>query len=88
MKQIFTTFLAAISIGCTDISLNVVEPTPAHLNLISVTPVVTVPGTWAHFLQHLPMKEGLVVDYRTIPVKDQSKHVTIVDYDIGTTDLQ
>ena len=45
-------------------------------------------GSWAHFLQHLPVKEGRVLDYTGTPVDDQDKQVGIIPYDVGKRDLQ
>jgi len=49
---------------------------------------VTKKGSWAYFLQHLPEKEGPVVDFTGRPVRFQQKHTTVIDYDIGNRDLQ
>src|SRR5687767_9714590 len=44
--------------------------------------------SWPWFLQHLPEKKGVVVDYRGRPVRDQYKAAAVIDYDIGAKDLQ
>lgn len=46
------------------------------------------PGTWQYFLQQLPTQEGEVVNYRVEPVANQAKATAIVNYDVGTKDLQ
>lgn len=53
-----------------------------------LTPVTFANGSWPHFLQHLPTVESAVVDYRGLPVQHQEKAAAIVNYDIGSKDLQ
>jgi len=45
-------------------------------------------GSWQSFLQNLPLKQGLVIDYRGEAVSPQTKAAAIIDYDIGRQDLQ
>jgi hypothetical protein len=45
-------------------------------------------GSWLYFLQHLPVREGLVLDYQGNPVADQAKAAMIVNYDVGNKNLQ
>ncbi len=47
-------------------------------------------GSWGHFLQNLRLKEvgSKILDYQGNPIKDQNKHIAIIDYSIGRKDLQ
>jgi hypothetical protein len=53
-----------------------------------LTHITYANGSWQHFLQNLPMTAGDVVTYRGETVGNQSKAAAIVNYDIGTKDLQ
>lgn len=44
--------------------------------------------SWQYFLQHLPVKKGIVVDYNGNAVANQLKQDGIVQYDVGKADLQ
>lgn len=44
--------------------------------------------SWVYFLQHLPIIDAPILDYRGDPVPYQQKHTTIINYDVGTKDLQ
>jgi hypothetical protein len=46
------------------------------------------PGSWQYFLQHLPVKEGAVLDYQGNPVPNQAKAAMIINYDVGNKNLQ
>lgn len=44
--------------------------------------------SWQYFLQHLPVTDGSVLNYKGKPIDHQSKSAGIINYDIGKRDLQ
>ncbi|MGZ8538888.1 MAG: DUF4846 domain-containing protein [Flavisolibacter sp.] len=48
----------------------------------------TTKGSWAKFLQNLPVVDSPVIDYKGKKVRNQYKHVGVIPFDIGSTDLQ
>lgn len=43
---------------------------------------------WSYFLQHLPEKQGPVLDYKGNPIAYQAKQTAAIDCDTGDKDLQ
>jgi len=51
--------------------------------------VATAPNSFAYFLQNVELSENDTVYYYNGQVKpDQSSHIAVLKYDIGTSDLQ
>ena len=51
--------------------------------IVRPEPLVYPPDSWPYFLQHLPRKNGPVLDFKGNPVGNQEKHVEILTYDVG-----
>lgn len=77
--------LVATASGCADSGS---QPVNTHVIIEDPEPVYFKPGSWQHFLQTLPVKNGLIADYAGNPVSNPGKAFEIIDYDIGKRDLQ
>jgi len=51
---------------------------------------IAMPNSFAEFLQNLPLAPAgsPVLDYAGNPISNQSEHIAIINYDVGTKDLQ
>jgi hypothetical protein len=49
-----------------------------------------MPNSFAEFLQNLPLKDAgsPVLDYTGTPISNQEEHIAIINYDVGTKNLQ
>jgi hypothetical protein len=56
--------------------------------IITDTSIKYSSDSWQYFLQHLPVVNKPVVDYRNRQIEYQEKSAGIIPFDVGTTDLQ
>jgi hypothetical protein len=61
-----------------------IQTAPSHFT----TKQIKDTGSWEYFLQHLPEKDGPIVDYKGRTVSFQQKYFALINYDVGTRDLQ
>ena len=77
--------LVATASGCADSGS---QPVSTNIIIEDPEPGLFKPGSWQHFLQTLPVKNGSIADYADNPVSNPGKAFKIIDYDIGKRDLQ
>lgn len=89
MKHFFFFVTAAVFLCCTSAVSNQKNGRPPA---VASSPIQSRPikdsNSWGYFLQHLPQKDAPVLDYRGQPVGDGEKAFAVIDYDVGTRDLQ
>lgn len=88
MRKLLLSFCTICFIGCE----NKVTGPPFVLSAQEPSPIQRIEiadkESWAYFLQHLPEKEGAIVDYREQEVAGQEKMFSLINYDVGKRDLQ
>jgi hypothetical protein len=82
-------FLILIILGCGNVSI----PGTRSESTKQFQPVYDTSKkydskSWQYFLQHLTVVDSPILDYRGRPVDYQEKHVGIIPFDVGKSDLQ
>jgi hypothetical protein len=54
----------------------------------TLMPLQFEPGTWQHYLQHLPFEKKPIVDYKGREITNQQKQFAVLPFDVGRLDLQ
>jgi hypothetical protein len=86
MARLYALLLVLLS--CHDAALFSGSEAEKKKAVFSYSPVVFEKGSWEYFLQHLPVIDAPILDYRGKPVSYQQKHVGVLPFDVGNRDLQ
>jgi hypothetical protein len=85
MRVLLTVLLAGCLQTTDHASIQALPATTIHKD--SMVPTFNK-DSWEFFLQHLPIKEGVILDYKGNAIANQSKQAGIVAFDVGNRDLQ
>ncbi len=88
MRQNSVTILLLIFISCGNASVPLPFSNTKLTQVVYDTSKKYEAGSWQYFLQHLPVVDKPIVDYKGNAISYQQKHVGIIPYDVGTSDLQ
>lgn len=91
MTKFFWLLIAGFSLRCqhtnspSDLSFpSLIEPAPINFTARKIHDTTS----WQYFLQHLPEVQARIVNYKGQLVSNQAKSFSVVNYDVGTRDLQ
>jgi len=89
MRRYSFPFLLLVLFSCDNTSVSEYSFSDGHFpRIISDTSKKYDVNSWQYFLQHLPVVDEPVIDFTGKPIGYQEKHVGIIPYDVGNTDLQ
>jgi hypothetical protein len=88
MRQSSFPLLILLFISCGNVSVPLQSSRIKSIPIITDTPEKYDVNSWQYFLQHLPVVDKPIVDYKGNAISYQQKHVGIIPYDVGTSDLQ
>lgn len=86
MRRFILLLFACCHFACTNADTSAPAPT-VTLPTFNHT-AIKDENSWPYFLQHLPEKNGPVLDYKGHPISFQQKHAALIDFDTGNSDLQ
>jgi hypothetical protein len=79
--------LLLIFLSCGNASVSNVQQLNASTKIVHDTLKYDA-NSWQYFLQHLSILDQPIIDYRGKQISYQQKHVGIIPYDVGSSDLQ
>jgi hypothetical protein len=88
MKRNLVPFLLLILFGCGNASVPFQSSNTQLPQIVFNTSKSYAINSWQYFLRHLSVVDKPIVDYNGKPIDYQEKHVGIIPYDVGTSDLQ
>jgi hypothetical protein len=80
--------LTLILFSCGNISIPAFSSPNTEIQLAADTSSKYDVKSWQYFLQHLPVIDQPILDYAGKHIRYQQKHVGIIPYDVGSSDLQ
>jgi hypothetical protein len=89
MRQNLFPVLVLVFISCGNTSVTQPQSFNSEpAQIIADTSIKYDANSWQYFLQHLPVVDKPIVDYKGKPISYQEKHTGIIPYDVGNADLQ